>query len=93
MGPIPEAEAAREFASAKCAYALDKASDVPDTCEAEVEQQFAAAQQRAADQGRSYDPECLQERVDTLRRTPYFYDSTGCPVYPGTAVSPRLRSR
>lgn len=84
MGPIPETDAAREFAAATCTRARERACDVPETCEAEVEQQFAAAQKRAMEQGRAYDVECLQAHIDRLVANPYFFESYGCSVYPGT---------
>ena len=80
---LPEDEAAREFAAATCMRARDRDCAVPDTCEADVEQQFAAAQARAMQQGRSFDRECLQERIDILASGGYFIESDGCAIYPG----------
>lgn len=80
---LSEDGAGREFAAATCLRARNRNCAVPDTCEAEVEQQFAAAQARAMQQGRSYDRECLQERIEILTSGRNFIESDGCAIYPG----------
>jgi hypothetical protein len=80
---VTEDEAAARFASARCGYVRELDCDVPSTCEAEVEKRFAAAQAQARAEGRTFDPACLQTRVDPLESNGYFIEAHTCPVYPG----------